>query len=131
MIPYWHYLVGLIPILVLMVPNERKLRVFLGAIAIVILFWFWGGMSKGQAVERDFVRWTLDDFAKRIEAGERDAVCKAITQYTRTHTNQPFDGFKFSTSMSEQLKERSTSEQTDGEATSESAPSAASEASHP
>ncbi len=95
MIPYWHYLVGLIPIIVLMVPHERRSRILLGTTSLVVLLWFWGGVSKGQAVERDFVRWTLQEMGDRIAAGERDAVCDVLTEYTRKAANQPFNGFEF------------------------------------
>jgi hypothetical protein len=103
MIPYWYYLVGLVPILVLMIPNERRVRVLIGAISIVLLFWFWGGFSKSQAVERDFVDLTLHDLGKRIQNGEQNTVCAALTAYARQTNQQSFSGFDFHNFMQERL----------------------------
>ena len=71
MIPYWYYLIGLVPILALDIPNSRKIRLTLAVVGMVGLLFIWSGISKGQAFERDFVRWSIRDLANRTSAWHR------------------------------------------------------------
>jgi hypothetical protein len=105
MIPKLVYLVGLLPILVLIVPNSRKLRLHLAVVTIILLWWFWSGVSHVQALEDDDMRMTVEDFADRIATGEQDAVCDAIITYARLHGNKPFNGMLFVQHMERELKE--------------------------
>ena len=103
MIPYWYYLIGFIPIVILVFPNKRKVRVILAIISGLGLLYIWSGMSKVQAIERDFVRWSIRDLATRVQKGQTNAVCSALAAYGTTYDIGPFDGFAFRKFMQEQL----------------------------
>ena len=107
MIPYWYFLIGLLPIIVIMIPNNRKHRIFLGCVIILVFFIFWGGISKQQAIEREFVQWTLEDLAKRSKNGQNNAVCSAICIYIqKTDRKKPFNGFEFRDSIKSHIEKQ-------------------------
>ena len=95
MIIRWPYLIGLIPLLLLIIPNRRSVRISIALLSAAILLYIWSGMAKAQQIEKDFIGWTLRDLAMRIEQGQATEVCAALTLYAKTQREAPFDGFKF------------------------------------
>ena len=91
----WHYLIGFIPLLLLIFPAKRSTRAYIAVISAAVLLYIWSGMSKTQKIESDFTGWTLHNMAERIEQGQSNEVWAALSLYTKTHRAFQYDGFKF------------------------------------
>jgi len=116
MIIRWPYLIGLIPLLLLIIPNRRSTRICIALLSAAVLVYIWSGMAKAQQVDNEFVGRTLQNMATLIDQGQPDKACVALTLYTKAHTAFQFDGFKFHIFMQNQLnpKNSNPSEQLSG-----------------
>lgn len=75
------YLVVCIPIIVLMIPNDRQVRVFLGIVLAIALFIFWVNFTKPMDTREIVARATIADLGERVQKGESNLVCEALQAY--------------------------------------------------
>ena len=95
MLPEWPYLVGFIPIVVMMVVKNHRARVGTGLVSLVFLLWFWGGFSKNKSVENDMIKRTVVTLSEQIQQGNVLAVSNALVMSTTGFAIKPFNGFEW------------------------------------
>ena len=100
---HWHYLIGFIPLLLLIIPNKRSARVYIALISTAVLLYIWSGMSKTQNIEKDLTGRTLQNMAELIEQGQSNEVWAALSLYTKTHSVFQYDGYNFRMFMQDHM----------------------------
>ena len=71
MIPHWYYLVGLIPLLMLIIPRRRSIRLVIVVVSVLVLFYIWNGVSRAQTIEKEIGQQKIQELTKVLQV-ERD-----------------------------------------------------------